>query len=217
MAAVRSRYRSALVVSAAAGMVIAVWLTARVAGWNEDAVTTWIPESTVLAAVVIIGLLAVDTVLPIPATILMLGSGAILGPILGAAVNAAGLTLGALGGYVFGRMLAQRDQRISSGGLATGEPDDANQPLWMIAVTRGLPILSESVAIGAGALAYPSRPFALAAITGSVGAGFVWSIAGALARDHWALVFAAAMLATITYATAVRFSRVGGSRTRMAA
>lgn len=186
--------RVVLVVSAAAGMVIAIWATALAVGWNEESVADWVPESALLAALAIGALLAADTVLPLPATILMLGSGAVLGPVTGGIVNAIGLALGALGGYGLGRILGRRGSKVTAP-LET-------RPMWMVAATRGLPILSESVAVGAGALSFPLPAFVRAAAFGSIGAGLVWSIAGALARDHWSLVFVAAALATAAYVAA---------------
>ncbi len=180
--------RLALVLSAVAGIVIAIWLTAMIIGWDEDRVAEWIPESGLAAAAVIVLVLAGDTVLPIPATLVMLGSGATLGPVTGSIVNMVGLAIGAALGYGLGH-------RLSRG----GRDDAPEQPLWTVAATRGLPLLSESVAISAGMLRSPFRRFSRAAALGSLGAGVVYSTAGWLATNHWSLILLAAFVATTAW------------------
>lgn len=188
-----SRLRLALILSAVMGMVIAVFLTAQMVGWDEDRVTTWIPESSVAAAFIVIALLIGDTVLPIPSTILMLGTGALLGPVVGWAVNGVGLLLAALAGHWLGQMVP-----------AFRNVDSKQLRPLLIAATRGLPVLSESVSIGAGVVAMPRRRFAQPAAAGSVAVGGLYAIAGWLATNHWSLVFVAVGLATASYWIAVR-------------
>ncbi len=193
LAAVAPRARLALILSAVVGVVIAVFLTAQLIGWDEERVTTWVPESSVAAAVIVIALLVGDTVLPIPSTILMLGTGALLGPIAGWAVNGVGLLLAALAGHWLGRMVpAFRD--VESKPL---------RPL-LIAATRGLPVLSESVSIGAGVVDMPRRRFTQSAAVGSVAVGGLYAVAGWLATNHWSLVFVAIALASVSYLAATR-------------
>jgi len=191
--------RLLLVLSAIAGMVIAIWLTAQLAGWNEDRVVDWIPDAAVPAAILIVVLLVADTVLPIPATILMLGAGVLLGPVVGSVVNAVGLLLAALAGYWLGRVAP----------TAARTPTQPMIPL-LIAATRGLPVLSESVAIGAGVVGVPRERFVAAASSGAVAVGTAYGVAGWLARDHWSLVLVAMGLAGVAYLIAapmvVRFA-----------
>ena len=192
-ASVAPRARIALVLSAVVGVVIAVFLTAQLVGWDEERVTTWVPESSIAAAVIVIALLVCDTVLPIPSTILMLGTGALLGPIAGWAVNGVGLLLAALAGHWLGRMVpAFRD--VESKPL---------RPL-LIAATRGLPVLSESVSIGAGVVDMPRRRFTQPAAVGSIAVGGLYAVAGWLATNHWSLVFVAIGLASVSYLLATR-------------
>lgn len=192
-ASVAPRARIALVLSAVVGVVIAVFLTAQLVGWDEERVTTWVPESSIAAAVIVIALLVGDTVLPIPSTILMLGTGALLGPIAGWAVNGVGLLLAALAGHWLGRMVpAFRD--VESKPL---------RPL-LIAATRGLPVLSESVSIGAGVVDMPRRRFTQPAAVGSVAVGGLYAVTGWLATNHWSLVFVAIGLASVSYLLATR-------------
>ncbi|MGI9604493.1 MAG: TVP38/TMEM64 family protein [Acidimicrobiales bacterium] len=181
-----------LVASAAIGMVIAVWLSASAMGWDENRVVSWIPESTWIAALVIVALIVADAILPIPATLLMLGSGALLGPVTGALVNAVGLLLAALVGYGIGRMAGAQSRR-------QWLPSESTRPLVMVATTRGLPVLSESVAIGAGVLRFPVNGFAGATAVGALSVGIVYAVAGAAATDHWALAIVAAGVATLGY------------------
>ena len=187
--------RAGFVLSAAAGLVIAIWLTFRLAGWSEDGVVGWIPESTLLAALVIIGLLAADTFMPIPATIVMLASGALFGPVAGSVLNAVGLGAAALTGYTVGAALSRGDRSVGTA---------MQHRMWMIAATRGLPVLSESFAIGAGALGYPITKFAKASAIGAMAAGSVFAVAGWQATNHWSLIIVAAMLAAGGYLAMTR-------------
>lgn len=207
------RLRVALVISAAAGTVIAIWLAAYLVGWDENQVLAWIPASGALAAVIVLGLLVADTVLPIPGTIVMLASGVILGPVVGSAVNAVGLVGGALAGYGLGRSLqATASPRGSPG--TTGAADEA-PPLrfiW-IAVTRGVPVLSESYAIGAGALGLPLRTFVIACALGAAPVGAVYGVAGWLSTDSWLLIVVAGGLAAGAYLVSTRLTRPRASCT----
>lgn len=191
--AIEAKTRLALVLSAAVGMVIAVFLTAQLLGWDENRVTTWIPESSLAAAVIVIALLVSDTVLPIPSTLLMLAAGALLGPVAGWAVNGLGLLLAALAGHWLGRMVP-RFRDVDSKPL---------RPL-LIAATRGLPVLSESVSIGAGVVDMPRRRFTQPAAAGSIAVGGLYAVAGWLATNHWSLVFVAIGLASTSYLIATR-------------
>ncbi|MEM7094482.1 MAG: hypothetical protein AAF567_15880 [Actinomycetota bacterium] len=195
-ASLEPRVRLILIVSSAAGMVIAIWLTAQIAGWDEDRVAGWIPDSTVAAAAVVIALLVGDTVLPIPSTILMLAMGALLGPIAGPIINAIGLALAAFAGYWLGRVVPAL-RNVESRPM---------RPL-LVAATRGLPVLSESVSIGAGVVAMPARRFAPAATIGAVAVGGLYGICGWLATNHWSLVLVAIALASISYLLAMRAMR----------
>lgn len=195
------RTRWWLIMSAAAGMIIAIWLTAALVGWDEERVLDWIPDSRALAAVIIVALLVADTVLPIPATLVMLGSGVLLGPVAGTALNATGLLLAALGGYGIGALLPDHTAAV-----ATRAPAH-HRRFALVAVTRGLPVLSESYAIGAGALRFPLRPFVGAAGLGAITVGTVYGVAGWLATDHWSLILVAAALAAGAYLAAVGVGR----------
>ncbi len=185
--------RSLLVVSAAAGMVIAIWLTAQLAGWDENRVLDWIPESTVLAAFVIGGLLVADTVLPIPATILMLASGALFGPVGGAVVNGVGLFGAAAAGYALGQYWPAIPDRLRN--------ERSVRPV-VIAATRGVPVLGESFAIGAGVVGAPLGRFLPAAGVGAVVVGAVYAVAGSVATDHWSLLLVAFALAASSFVVA---------------
>lgn len=191
-------------------MVIGIWLTASLVGWDEDRVLTWIPRPGVLAALVVLGLLVADTVLPIPGTIVMLGSGVLFGPVVGSALNAVGLVGAALAGYALGRSLP-RVSHVSRSFGSAGVKGEAPplRPLW-IAVTRGMPVLSESYAIGAGVLGLPLRRFVVASGLGAAPVGTVYGVAGWLSTDHWLLIVVASGLAASAYVVSTHLSRRSG-------
>ena len=195
-----------LVVSAAAGMVIAIWVTAQRAGWDEDRVLEWIPDSRALAAVVVLSLLVADVALPIPATIVMLGSGALFGPLVGLALNATGLLAAALAGDALGRAVPDRAAPVRPSPSRAGGA--APMPYVWVAVTRGMPVLGEADAIGAGVLAAPLRPFATASTLGAVVVGSVYGVAGWWFGDHWVLLLVGGTLAAVAYVGLGRTRRV---------
>lgn len=209
-ASIAPRAYALLVVSAVAGMVIAIWLTAQLAGWDEERVLEWIPGAGAVAAIVVVGLLVTDVVLPIPATIVMLGSGVLFGPIVGSTINGIGLLAAALAGYALGRAVPERmaPTRLAARRVEGAEP---MRYVW-IAVTRGMPVLGESYAIGAGVLSVPARPFALASALGAAVVGAVYGVAGWWFGDHWALVIVAGGLAAAAYLAYEWTSRSGEGR-----
>lgn len=200
VANLKYRLGAAFVILATASAAIAIWLIVGLAGWNEDLVLDWIPGSAGMAALVIIALLTADTILPIPATIVMLASGAILGPIAGSIVNAIGLGVAAGAGYLLGRSLPRRPMNFAS-----------IRPI-LVTTTRGLPVLSESVAIGAGIVGYPVQRFLQAAALGALAVGSLYGVAGWQATNHWSLSILACMLAAVSYLLAVHRVRATSLR-----
>ena len=97
--------------------------------------------------------LASDILLPVPSSIVMYLNGYILGFTLGAVVSLAGLLVGAVLGYYIGKW--------SSLGAATEKNQRAQRILttygpMAVLVTRGIPIIAESIAIVCG---YNKMPF----------------------------------------------------------
>lgn len=168
----------------AAAFVIAVWAAGAAAGWDEMTAVRWIPSGDVGAGLVIVSLLIVDVVMPLPGTVVMATAGSLLGPIVGAGVN----TVGLLGATEVGRLLGRGGSRWAPAASTAPSP-------FAIAATRGVPIVSEAVALAAGATGASRREVAWPAALGGAVVGTAHAIAGSAAGDRPLLVIAAGVAA----------------------
>lgn len=150
-----------------------------------------------IAASVGVGLLVADVALPVPASLVMIGHGALFGVVGGTLLS----LVGALGAALFGFWIGRRGGPL----LARLVPEDERRRAdallqeWgdlAIIVTRPVPILAETLAILAGAS--PMRPgrMLLSTLAGSLPAALLYALTGATARslDNTALVFSLVLL-----------------------
>jgi uncharacterized membrane protein YdjX (TVP38/TMEM64 family) len=161
--------RSALApVGPAIGFVVAIWLVAAAAGWDDGQVATWVPSSAAVAALVIVVLLVLDVVAPLPGSVLMVAAGSALGPIAGTGVNAVGL----LGAFLVGQAIGAAVARPAA------SPRHPMSPV-LVAATRGFPVAGEAVALAAGAAGGERRTLIRAAAAGSLLVGGLYAVVGA--------------------------------------
>ena len=130
-----------------------------------------------------VALLAADAVLPLPASLVMVASGALYGTVTAALLALGGRVLGAMIGYAIGRRggplvarLVPREGRDRA---------DALLRRWgplAIVVTRPVPLVAETMTILAGASSVGWGRVALAALVGSVPEAVLYAGSGALAR-----------------------------------
>lgn len=151
----------------------------------------------VAGATLAVALLAADAVLPVPASLVMVASGALYGAVAGALLALLGRVLMALAGYAIGRRggplvarLVPHDGRDRA---------DALLRRWgpmAIVVTRPVPLLAETVAVMAGVSSIGWGRVALAALAGSIPEALLYAGSGALVRglDDAALVWAALLV-----------------------
>ena len=155
-----------------------------------------------MLAVAEVGVLAADILLPVPSSLVTTLGGANLGLVAGTACGWLGMTLGAVGGWWFGRVAARR---LAAADAAAGDARSSYGPLAVI-VTRPLPILAEAAALLAGATGMPLRSFLPAAAGANLAIAFAWSLAGALGRDadalQWVLVASLAAPAAVAWLVA---------------
>ncbi|MFC7622936.1 TVP38/TMEM64 family protein [Microlunatus sp. GCM10028923] len=98
-----------------------------------------------------VGLLVADVLLPVPSSGIMIMNGAVYGPVAGAALSMIGGTGATLTGYLIGR----RSRRLVGRLTSAEQRARANRlldryGLWLVIVTRPVPILAETVALMAG-------------------------------------------------------------------
>jgi uncharacterized membrane protein YdjX (TVP38/TMEM64 family) len=152
-------------------------------------------------ALLTVALLTVDAVLPVPASLVMVASGALYGTVTGALLALLGRVLAALAGYAIGRRggplvarLVPRDGR-----------DRADELLrrWgamAIVLTRPVPLLAETMTILAGASSVGWGRVALAALVGSIPEAVLYAGTGALAHSvgEAALIWVALLVLAFT-------------------
>lgn len=141
-----------------------------------------------LAAGLGIALLASDSFLPIPATLVMSALGLALGPWWGGLAASPGVFLSGSVAYLVCRRWGWRWARRIAGeqGLArVAAAMRRNGPL-VIAATRSVPVVQEATACLAGAVGLPARSFFVALAVGCVPTGFAYAAIGASAlRNGW--------------------------------
>lgn len=196
--------RSALLVLAVAATVIASKLIVEnLLGINlGDALTRWSEDPGPGAVAIIITLLAVDILLPVPSSFVMIASGALFGVAWGAAVS----LVGSIGGEWFGFELVRRfgapfAQRLAGAddlqrlsGLMTRHGAAA------VVATRALPVVMETMSVVAGLSAMTRRTFLGASLLGTAPVAVIYAWAGASSRDTGSLIPAVVMLIAVTAA-----------------
>ncbi|MEA3014959.1 MAG: hypothetical protein QOD42_3504 [Sphingomonadales bacterium] len=124
-------------------------------------------------------LLALDIVLPVPSSLLATAIGAALGPWLGTAVNAAGLTLGCAAGLLLGRSGSPLARNIlGHGPFARFAAASARHGIVFILICRAVPVLGEASIVAAGAGRAPFGPALAAAAAANFAIGAVYAFAG---------------------------------------
>lgn len=133
-----------------------------------------------VAAVVGVGLLVVDAILPVPSSLVMLAVGGLFGVAGGAALNLVGRVGATLLAFALGRRLRGWVGR-PAGGLS-----GRLLHRWgavAIVLTRPVPIIGETVAVLAGASPMPWRRVTVAATLGSLPEAVLFAWAGAEAGE----------------------------------
>jgi uncharacterized membrane protein YdjX (TVP38/TMEM64 family) len=144
--------------------------------------TPWLNQRSAWAAVLGVGLLVADVLLPVPSSLIMVAHGALFGVFLGTLLSLLGSTGATLFGFWIGRRGGPLLQRL----VSEEERARANRLLerWgtlAIIVTRPIPLLAETVAIMAGASPLGWGRAALAALAGSLPPAMLYALTGATA------------------------------------
>jgi len=159
--------------------------------------TPWLNRGGVLAAMLGVGLLVADVLLPVPSSLVMVAHGALFGVMVGTLLS----LMGSLGARMFGFWLGRRGGRLLERLVPPAERERADYLLkrWgmlAIIVTRPVPLLAETVAIMAGASPLGWGRTALAALLGSLPPAFIYALTGASVAkfQNTALVFVFVLL-----------------------
>jgi uncharacterized membrane protein YdjX (TVP38/TMEM64 family) len=159
--------------------------------------TPWMGRGGVAAAVVGVGLLVADVVLPVPSSLVMVAHGALFSVAVGTTLSLAGSVGAALFGFAIGRRGGRLMERL----VTAEERERADRLLkrWgalAIIVTRPVPLLAETVAIMAGTSSLGWGRVALASLAGSLPPALLYAVTGASVANlqNTTLVFALVML-----------------------
>ncbi|MGC4106269.1 MAG: VTT domain-containing protein [Thermomicrobiales bacterium] len=136
------------------------------------------------AAMLGVGLLLVDVLLPVPSSLVMTAQGALFGIVLGTTLSMIGSVGAALVGFAIGR----KGMRFIARFVSPEEQAASNRllerwgPLALI-VTRPVPILAETTAIMAGASTLGWGKATIGIVVGAFPAALIYAIAGAYATS----------------------------------
>ncbi|MGN6483270.1 MAG: TVP38/TMEM64 family protein [Thermomicrobiales bacterium] len=136
------------------------------------------------AAMLGVGLLLVDVLLPVPSSIVMTAQGALFGVALGTALSMIGSVGAALVGFAIGR----KGSRLVARFVSPEEQQASTRLLerWgalALIVTRPVPILAETTAIMAGTSTLGWGRATLGIVVGAFPAALIYAIAGAYATS----------------------------------
>ncbi len=166
--------------------------------WQTEPPSRWALAAAVTA------ILASDVFLPVPSGPISTLAGSQLGIVLGTAVSTLGMTLGAIIAFAlakaWGRPLAERYS--STNQLAELEIACRDHGVWMLILTRPLPILAEACALLVGALQMPWRQFLPTVLVSNFLIAATYSVLGQQAADYgWLPMAVCASVAVPVLAT----------------
>lgn len=169
------------------------------------------------AGVVGMLLLILDLIFPVPGTVVMSALGYLYGTLAGAGFALVGSTAAGLCGYGIGRLLPERFSRhfLGEKDFVRGRALFANGGGWMVALSRALPILPESLAVTAGLLRMPMRKFFIALLCGNGPMSLVFSWIGATGHDRPGLtMLLSLLLPAILWSSASIWHRRSSTRSK---
>ena len=144
--------------------------------------STGIAAAGGLSALLVFGLLAGDVLLPVPASLVMVASGALFGPVAGTLLSLAGGVAGTAVAFAIGRSGSPLLERIvGPAERAAADRLLARHGALAMLITRPVPLLAETTALLAGASPLPWPRAMMAAALGMLPAAAAYALAGTLA------------------------------------
>ncbi len=157
-----------------------------------------------------VGLLVADMVLPVPGTVVMSALGWVYGWFWGGLISAAGSMLAGMTAYGLCRWLGRPAAHWIAGedGLEKARVLFEERGGWLVALSRWLPVLPETVACLAGLARMRWRTFWRALLCGSLPLGFAFAAVGHFGHQSPALALAlSALVPVVLWWLARRFWR----------
>lgn len=145
----------------------------------------------VLAGAIIVLILAVDILLPVPSSLVSGLAGAALGFWGGTFAIWLGMSVGCLFGYALGRGAGHAAMHRIVGAEETERARRLFAGAGGVAliVTRAVPVLAETLVLGAGAARMPLGPFLLLTGAANLAVAFAYAAVGALALSQASILF----------------------------
>jgi uncharacterized membrane protein YdjX (TVP38/TMEM64 family) len=141
------------------------------------------PAPAVLALLEV-GVLAADILLPVPSSMVATLGGAEFGIALGTLCAFLGMTAGSLAGWWLGSTAGARAlARLDTTDREALERRQQRLGPLLVVLTRPLPLVAEAAALVAGGTGMALREFLPAAASGNLMIAVVWSAVGALGRS----------------------------------
>jgi len=173
--------------------------------WQTDPPSRWVIAAAVIA------ILASDVFLPVPSGPISTLAGSQLGVVLGTTVSTLGMTFGAIIAFAlakaWGRPLAERYSSTKQ--LAELETACRDHGIWMLILTRPLPILAEACSLLVGALQMPWRRFLPAVLVSNFLIAATYSVLGQQAADYGWLPLAVCASVAVPVVGTWRWRRAG--------
>jgi uncharacterized membrane protein YdjX (TVP38/TMEM64 family) len=167
----------------------------------------WLHGRSAPAAMLSVTLLALDAVLPVPSSLVMLANGAAFGPVGGAAVSCAG-GVASLGVASWcGRRCRRGARRLVGDESPAASRLLARYGSVAVLATRPVPLLAESVAIAAAAGGMPTSRLVLAGTAGVVPVSILYAWAGAQGDRPPAALLAGGLMAAALLLAAAKVLR----------
>ena len=144
-------------------------------------------------ALTLVALLAGDLVLPIPSSLLAVGTGAVFGTLFGAVLIAVGFSAGAWIGYEVGRSAGRAGVKrwVEDEQRERMEAFAAKHGAGLLVAMRAVPVLAEASVVVAGSSGMPRGRVLLTTTVANLVIAVVYSAAGSMAADTGSLELAA--------------------------
>ena len=156
------------------------------AAFSHDGTIAWLRDYGAWAWAAAILLLVLDLLLPVPATMVFSGLGFLYGAWLGGFIGAAGSILSGVAAYTGCRLMGRRAAVRIAGERDLIRAEDLFSSVggWIVALSRSLPVFSETVACLAGLARMPAGRFLLALACGTIPPAIIFAAVGAAGLHH---------------------------------
>lgn len=165
----------------------------RMDGWSVAQLRA-LGDRPLLVALLVVGLLAADVLLPVPSSIVATLAGVTLGFAGGAAATLAGMVAGCVVAYGVGRWAgAPAAERIVGASEVRRLHELARRHGgWSLALARPVPVLAEASTLLAGAAAMPFGRFLAVTTAANLGVAAAYAAVGAFAANVQSFLLAVA-------------------------